>query len=74
MTQNIHEIEIFSHVDQSKRDKLATLFTSQIYEQGAIVIEHGKPVNGLYLLEKGQVEVSIPGFEGVLATLEEGRL
>ena len=73
MTQNIHEIEIFSHVDESKHEKLATLFTSQMYEQDAIVIKHGEPVYGLYLLEKGQVEVSIPGFEGVLATLEAGR-
>ncbi len=73
MTQNIREIEIFSYVHESKQDKLEALFSAQSYKQGAIIIEHGQPVNGLYLIEKGQVEVSLPGFEGVLAILEEGR-
>ena len=73
MTQNIRDIEIFSYVDESKQDKLESLFTSESYKQGAVIIEHGEPVNGLYLLEKGKVDVSLPGFKGILATLEEGR-
>jgi CRP-like cAMP-binding protein len=73
MTQNIRDIEIFAYVDESKHAKLETLFSSKSYDQGAVIIEHGKPVNGLYLLEKGKVDVSLPGFKGILATLEEGR-
>ena len=73
MTNNIQGVEIFSYIAESRRDKLEALFSLLTYDQGASVIKHGEPVNGLYILNKGEVEVLIPGFEGVLATLDEGR-
>lgn len=69
----IHDIEIFSRIDESRRDKIEALFSSKKFERRATVIRYGEPVEGLYLLDKGEVEISIPGFEGVLATLGEGK-
>ena len=71
--KNIQEIEIFSKVDESRRGHVEALFTHQIYYRGETITEFGEPVEGLYVVEKGEVEVSIPGFEGVLATLGEGK-
>ncbi|MEX2327750.1 MAG: cyclic nucleotide-binding domain-containing protein [Pseudomonadales bacterium] len=73
MVKDIKEIEIFSRIDPSRRDKIRELFSAQTYEKGITIIEYGKSVEGLYLLERGEVAVSIPGFEGVLARLGEGK-
>ncbi|HKI74586.1 MAG TPA: cyclic nucleotide-binding domain-containing protein [Pseudomonadales bacterium] len=71
--RDIKDIEIFSLIDPNRWDKIRALFEERQYKQGATVLEYGKPVDGLYLLEEGEVAVSIPGFEGVLATLGEGK-
>ena len=73
MFKDIQEIEIFSKVAESKRDKIERLFSAQIYDRGETITRYGEPVEGLYLIEEGEVEVSIPGFDGVLATLDEGK-
>ena len=73
MIKDIQEIEIFSKVDESRHDQVEALFTEQIYYRGETITTFGESVEGLYLLEKGEVEVTIPGFEGVLATLGEGK-
>ena len=73
MMREIKDIEIFSRVDESKRDVIEALFLPRQYDKGTTIIQYGKPVDGLYLLERGEVAVSIPGFEGVLATLGEGK-
>ena len=73
MSIDIHDIEIFSQIHESRRDKIDALFTSRNFEQGAVIIRYGEAVEGLYLLDHGEVEISIPGFEGVLATLGEGK-
>lgn len=73
MIKDISEIEIFARIDQSRHDKIRALFSARRFDKGTVVIEYGKPVEGLYLLERGEVAVSLPGFEGVLATLGEGK-
>ncbi|MBD3646901.1 MAG: cyclic nucleotide-binding domain-containing protein, partial [Pseudomonadales bacterium] len=73
MVKGIHEIEIFSCIDESRLDVVRELFSSRKCDKGTIIIEYGKPVDGLYLLEQGEVAVSIPGYQGVLATLGQGK-
>ena len=68
----IRDIEIFSRVDESRLDTIRGLFESRRYAKGSVILACDEPVDGLYLLEAGSVEVSIPGFDGVLATLGEG--
>lgn len=72
MVNSIKEIEIFAKVDDSCLEKLTSLFTERNHDKGVKIINAGEPVDGLYLLEEGEVSVSIPGFEGVLATLGAG--
>ena len=72
MAIHIQNIEIFSEVDESSRDQIEALFVPQSYNRGDEITRIGEPVDGLYLLERGQVEVSLPGFSGILATLDEG--
>ncbi|MBL6690616.1 MAG: cyclic nucleotide-binding domain-containing protein [Pseudomonadales bacterium] len=69
---HIQDIEIFAEVDESLRSKVEALFVDESFDHGENITEYGKPVNGLYLLEKGEVTVSIPGYEGILATLTDG--
>ena len=73
MINDINEIEIFSKVVKADHSKIDALFTPRDYQQGDEVLQYGEPVDGLYLMAKGTVEVSIPGFEGILATLGEGK-
>jgi CRP-like cAMP-binding protein len=72
MANHIQDIEIFSEIDESRRYQIEALFVSQTCDKGHQVTKYGESVHGLYLLESGQVEVSIPGFSGVLAKLEAG--
>lgn len=72
MAIHIQDIEIFAEVDESLRNKVEALFVEESFDRGENITVYGEPVNGLYLLEKGEVEVSIPGYEGVLATLSDG--
>ncbi len=72
MALHIEDIEIFSEVEESRRNQIEALFIAESYSKGDMLTEFGEPVDGLYMLEKGEVEVTIPGFEGVLATLGEG--
>lgn len=70
--RDIKDIEIFSMIDDSGIEAVRALFESRSFPRGAMVLQYGEAVDGLYLLESGEVAVSIPGFEGVLATLGEG--
>lgn len=72
MIKDVSDIEIFSQIEDSKREMVLALFSSQQYDKGMTLIEYGKPVAGLFVLEDGEVAVSIPEFEGVLATLGKG--
>lgn len=72
MALHIQEIEIFAEVEESRRDKIEALFETRSFDRGDEVTTFGEPVDGLYLLDNGEVEVSIPGYKGVLATLQEG--
>ncbi len=72
MNKDIKDIEIFSEIDASRHDAVRSLFSEQTFERGTEIISYGKPVDGLYLLDEGEVAISIPGFEGTLATLKEG--
>ena len=72
MAVHIQGIEIFSEVEEDKLGQIESLFITQSFEKGNKVTRFGESVDGLYLLDKGEVEVSIPGFEGVLATLKQG--
>ena len=73
MTIDIQKIEIFSQIEEGLRRQIEALFIKESYSRGDQVTRYGEPVDGLYLLDSGEVEVSIPGFEGVLAKLGEGQ-
>jgi signal-transduction protein with cAMP-binding, CBS, and nucleotidyltransferase domain len=70
--RDISDIEIFSQIVDSRRGMISALFSTQEHSQGTLLIRYGEAVDGLYLLEDGEVTVSIPGFQGVLATLHKG--
>jgi len=71
--QDLKSMEIFSKIDDSGLEKVRSLFSSEPQQQGTPIIRHGEPVGGLYIVEEGEVAVSLPGFEGVLATLGAGK-
>jgi CRP-like cAMP-binding protein len=70
--KHISDIEIFSRIAESRRGMISALFSSRQHTQGTLLIRFGEPVDGLYLLQDGEVTVSIPGFQGALATLHKG--
>jgi len=71
---NLNDIEIFSCIDGSRHDVVEALFTPLQIERGTTILTYGEPVDGLYLLEAGEVEITIPGFDGILATLGQGKV
>lgn len=73
MNKDIQDIEIFSQIHESRASVIQGLFSPVRFEQGTVIIEYAKPVDGLYVLESGEVSITIPGFSGVLATLGEGK-
>ncbi|MBO6702422.1 MAG: cyclic nucleotide-binding domain-containing protein [Pseudomonadales bacterium] len=72
MAIHIQDIEIFAEVDESLRSKVEALFVDESFNKGERITVYGESVDGLYLLEQGEVQVSIPGYDGVLATLTDG--
>lgn len=73
MDKDIQDIEIFSKIDPSRVSMIRDLFSPVTLEEGAVIIEYAKAVDGLYVVETGEVSITIPGFSGVLATLGEGK-
>ncbi len=69
---DIQDIEIFAEVKPALRKKIEALFETRYFSEKETITIFGEPVAGLYLLDKGQVDISIPGFDGVLTTLTEG--
>ena len=59
--REINDIEIFSRIDASRIEKIRGLFESRRYNAGTAILRYGESVDGLYLLEQGEVTVSIPG-------------
>lgn len=74
MTIDVKQIEIFSRIDASRHDTVVGLFSARECVRGNTIIRYGEPVDGLYVLDQGEVEVSIPGFQGVLARLPPGSI
>jgi len=72
MPVQIQGIEIFSTVDRDKLAQIEALFHAHSYEAGDEIARFVEPLDGLYLLVRGKVEISILGFDGIIATLEEG--
>lgn len=72
MAIQIQDIEIFSEVEENRRNQVEALFINETYAKGDLITSYGDPVDGLYLMDEGEVEVTIPGYEGVLATLQAG--
>ena len=68
----IGNIEIFAALEGDRLKAVEALFTPKQFGQGVEVITFGESVDGLYLVTGGDVEVFIPGYEGVLAVLSEG--
>lgn len=70
--RKIKDIALFSMIDESCVATVQALFESREYKKGTCILEYDRPVDGLYLLERGEVGVTIPELEGELATLGEG--
>ncbi len=68
----IGNIELFASLDEEKLKAVEALFESRQFTEGEDVITFGEAVDGLYLVTNGTVEVYIPGYEGVLASLSDG--
>lgn len=68
----IGDIELFASLDEEKLKVVEALFTQRQFKKDEDVLTYGEPVDGLYLVTTGSVEVYIPGYEGVLASLSEG--
>ena len=73
MNKDIQDIEIFSQIHESRETVIRDLFSPVSLTKDTVIIEYAKPVDGLYVLESGEVSITIPGFSGVLATLGEGK-
>ena len=71
---NLNDIEIFSCIDDSRHGIVEALFKPLQIDRGKTILTCGEPVDGLYLLESGEVEITLPGFDGVLATLGQGNV
>ncbi|MFT7213804.1 MAG: CRP-like cAMP-binding protein [Granulosicoccus sp.] len=71
---NLNDIEIFSFIDEARHESVKQLFSPVNVEKGTAILTNKEPVDGLYLLVAGEVEITIPGFDGVLATLGKGKV
>lgn len=68
----IANIEIFASLNDEKLKQIEGLFEERTYSRGDEILTFGEAVDGLYLVTSGSVEVLIPQYEGILATLTTG--
>lgn len=66
------DIEIFSRVPSDQLEQVEALFSARSFEKGTEILVEGKPVDGLYLIVDGAVDVHITGYTGVVTTLSSG--
>jgi len=60
---DIREMDFFKGMSQEFMDELAKIFVKESYDQGDIVFKQGEHAHNFYLLEEGEVTLTI-GEEG----------
>ena len=60
---DIKEMDFFKGMSQEFMDEMAKILVKESYDEGDIVFKQGDPAHNFYLLEEGEVKLSI-GEEG----------
>ena len=69
---SVQEIPIFKNLSPQDASLLSAKFKVLEYTKGQIVAEFGKPVEGIYIINEGKMEVQAEKFDTCLAVLEKG--
>jgi CRP-like cAMP-binding protein len=54
-------IPLFERLDDAALERVASLFGEVEAPAGQVIVEHGQPGSGMFLLEEGSVSVEVPG-------------
>lgn len=69
---SVHDIPIFKNLNPNDARLLSDKFKVHDYKKGQVVAEFGKPVEGIYIINEGKMEVQAEKFDTCLAVLEKG--
>ena len=69
---SIQEIPIFKYLNSENASLLSENFGILEYEKGQVIVEFGKAVEGIYIINEGKVEVQAEKFDTSLAVLDKG--
>lgn len=57
----VRAIPLFERLDDAALERVASLFGEVEAPAGQVIVEHGQPGSGMFLLEEGTVSVEVPG-------------
>jgi len=60
-TEKVRAIPLFVGLDDEGLSRVAALFSEVEAPAGQVIVEHGQPGSGMFLLEEGTVSVEVPG-------------
>jgi CRP-like cAMP-binding protein len=81
LIEKLREIPLFADLDDEALARVAGLVSEVEAPRGQVIVEHGQPGSGMFLLEEGTVSVELPSgaielgpgeFFGELAILADG--
>lgn len=71
----LQSVEILEPLNESERETLARSLVKHVYAPGELILRRGEPGDSMFIIERGRVEVQLPGTNGKLqqvAVLERG--
>ena len=81
LIEKLRAIPLFGDLDEAALARMAGLVSEVEVPAGQVIVEHGHPGSGMFLLEEGEVSVELPSgavelgpgeFFGELAILADG--
>jgi len=58
--ERLRDIPLFAGLDEEALGRVASLFSEVEAPAGQVIVEHGHPGSGMFLLEDGTVSVELP--------------
>jgi CRP-like cAMP-binding protein len=58
--EKVRAIPMFAGLDDAALERVASLFSEVEAPAGQVIVEHGQPGSGMFLLEEGTVSVELP--------------
>ena len=81
LIEQLHQVPLFAELDEGSLERVAEMASGFEVPAGHVLVEHGQPGSGMFVITEGTVTVELPGgpvelgpgeFVGELALLADG--